>query len=244
MEAHWGLAETVAWIARRSDEAVAAEREQWRFLTTASVPGEADAIRDKRAAAWGNTPLFFRKPGREAYELLRAQCEAGVIPAYGRRDPLGPLEPMPAAAWLDLTPQMITTSLPTAAVMVVLRPANPLPGMASLDASAWFGVTFRVADVKKAFPPRAASPASEAAPPALEPASALPPQAPAFPTTTLPGRLAEAMWRERPLGRQDATLKTLRSELAKFEKKFSDHSLGTALALLAAADPERWPKLR
>jgi hypothetical protein len=153
MEAYWGLNDTLAWIARRSEAAIDAEREQWRLLTTASVPGEADEIRDRRAAAWGNTPLLFRNQGREAFALLRAQCEEGAIPAHGRCEPLGLLEPMPAAAWLDLAPRVTTTSLPTAAVMVALAPANPLPGMASPGAAAWFDVMFRAADVKKPFQP-------------------------------------------------------------------------------------------
>jgi hypothetical protein len=65
----------------------------------------------------------------------------------------------------------------------------------------------------------------------------------AFPDT-LPGRLAAALWEQRPEGRQKATVKAMMAALEAAHPEFKPidrRRLQAALPLLKGRDAERWP---
>jgi hypothetical protein len=151
-ETHWGLNDVLVWIACRDEATIIAEREQWRLLTTHASPGDPESVRHAREAAWLNPPVIFRQEGREALELLRAQCEDGALRATGRRELFGERKQVPLPEWRDLVASMMTTRLPGAAVMLRLEDADGRFGIDVRHEPGWRELLFRVADVKEVFP--------------------------------------------------------------------------------------------
>ena len=100
---------------------------------------------------------------------------------------------------------------------------------------AWRDVRFRVADIIKAFPPKAAH--------APEPPASAPRSEPEFPNNLI-GRVARALQEKHPEGRW-GKVEVMWTDLAREDgPSCSRRIFESALALLAKMDPQRWPKLR
>jgi hypothetical protein len=234
--AYWDLNETLAWIVYRSERAIRAERLRWRLLA-APRPDETAKAQGRRGqplSVWNTTPLLFRREGGEAFAQLKHHLETAAVYADGRRELFGERRSIPPLEWSDLSCSVMSANPPAAALRIMFDDSDMRYGVAAPE-PAWRDVRFRVADIIKAFPPKAAH--------APEPPASAPRSEPEFPDN-LTGRVARELQEKHPDGRW-GKVEVMRTDLAgEGGPSCSRRVFENALALLAKMDPERWPRLR
>jgi hypothetical protein len=260
--AYWDLNETLAWIVHRSERAVLEARGRWRAVTAQPPPHsrEEDRTKRRRARAWNfptargqekshgrergsRLPIIFSAKSDKAFKQLKAHLEAGDIRADGRRELFDERQPIPPLQWADLSCSIMSANPPADALVVIFVDADERYGVAA-PKPAWRDVRFQVADIIKMFPPKAARTSAPSSPvsPEPEPLAAAPRPKPEFPNN-LVGRVARELW-ERHRGRW-GKVEVMRADLAGESRlSFSPRTFDDALAFLAEADSETWPRQR
>jgi hypothetical protein len=153
-ETYWSLSDVIVWIVRRDENEIVNERTQQRLRETQAPPGASEAVRQAHTSAQMTPPLLVCREGHEAFELLRSQCEDGAIAYTARRGLFSERKSFPFPAWRDLAVGLMTTRMPGAPIRITLEDADTRFGVDAPHESALRDFAFRIADVRRAFPPR------------------------------------------------------------------------------------------